>query len=114
MKTTIANLINGISLIILGFWGYYNTLPAGPESLTVFIPVIFGIALLLCNVGIKKENKLISHIAVVLTLLILIALCVRLNATEEDLEQYRLIAMIATSGIAMISFVRSFIAARKK
>ena len=62
MKPYFFNLLNSFSLIILGFWGYYNTLPAGPESLTVFIPVIFGIALLLCNVGIKKENKIISII----------------------------------------------------
>lgn len=114
MKTTHANLLNSFSLIFLGFWGYYNTLPEGPESMTVFIPVVFGIALLLCNSGIKKENKLVSHIAVILTLLILVALCVRLPKAEGNLDQYRVIAMIITSGIAMITFIKSFIAARRK
>lgn len=114
MNKVRANLLNSFSLMILGFWGYYNTLPDGPESPTVFIPVGFGLALLLCNSGIKKESKLVSHIAVVLTLLILVALCFRLPKTETDLDQYRVLIMIVTSGIAMATFVKSFIEARKK
>ena len=45
MKAHTANLINSLVLIGLGLWGYYSTLPEGPESWTVFIPVIFGIVL---------------------------------------------------------------------
>lgn len=113
MTTVRANLLNSFSLIILGFWGYYDTFP-DPESWTPLIPVIFGVVLLLCNSGIKKENKLVAHIAVVLTLLILIALCFRLPKTEAGLDQYRVLAMIVTSGIAMGTFIKSFIDARKK
>ena len=114
MKAHTSNLINSLVLIGLGLWGYYSTLPEGPESWTVFIPVIFGIVLLMCTVGIKKDNKLIAHIAVVLTLLIFTALCIRLPKTQEDFDQYRVLAMIITSGISMTTFIRSFIVARKK
>ena len=57
MNTVQANLINGISLILLGFWGYLDV-----DSPTALIPVFFGIILLLCHRGIKKENKTIAHI----------------------------------------------------
>ena len=114
MNKVQANLLNSFSLISLGFWGYYSTLPEGPKSFTIFIPVAFGLALLLCNSGIKKENKLVSHIAVALTLLILVALCFRLPKTDAGLDQYRVLAMVVTSAIAMITFVKSFIEARKK
>ena len=44
MNTVQANLINGISLILLGFWGYLDV-----DSPTALIPVFFGIILLLCQ-----------------------------------------------------------------
>ena len=111
-----ANLLNSITLILLGLWEYYSTLPGGswtPNSPTVFLPVIFGVALFLCNAEIKKENKLISHIAVFLTLIILGGLCFRLTKEMSTSSQYRMIAMIATSAFAMITFVISFINANK-
>ena len=41
---------------------------------TAFIPVGFGVMLLACS-GVKAQNKVVAHIAVLLTLLILVALC---------------------------------------
>ena len=55
-------------LIAIGLWGYLEV-----TSPTALIPVGFGAALILCSSGVRKENKVVAHIAVLLTLLILIA-----------------------------------------
>ena len=107
-----ANLINSISLIIFGIWGYIEV-----SSVTALIPTAFGATLLACSSGIKKQNKIIAHISVLLTLLILFALLgMRLPKSLESggLGLFRVLAMCGTSLIAMIYFVKSFIAARKK
>ena len=107
-----ANLINSISLIVLGIWGYIEV-----SSVTALIPTAFGAVLLACSGGIKKQNKIIAHVAVLLTLLILFALLgMRLPKSLESggLGLFRVLAMCGTCLIAMIYFVKSFIAARKK
>lgn len=112
MKTTNANLLNSITLILLGLWGYIDV-----NSPTALIPVVFGAILLLCNKGLKNENKMIAHIAVALTFLLLIALVgMRLPKSLDagGIGLYRVIGMILTSALAMVSFVSSFISARKK
>ena len=112
MKTTNANLLNSITLILLGLWGYIDV-----NSPTALIPVVFGAILLLCNKGLKNENKIIAHIAVALTFLLLIALVgMRLPKSLDagGIGLYRVIGMILTSALAMVSFVSSFISARKK
>lgn len=111
MNATTANLINSISLIVIGLWGYFEVL-----SPTALIPVSIGVFLILCYNGVKNQNKIISHVAVLLTLLILIALvCVRLpkSIDKGGVGLIRVIIMIITSSISMIFFIRSFIIARK-
>lgn len=111
MNATKANLINSISLIIIGLWGYFDVL-----SPTALIPVSIGVFLILCYSGVKKQNKIISHIAVLLTLLILVALIgMRLPKSVDTggIGLIRVIIMIITSTISMIFFVKSFVAARK-
>ena len=69
-----------------------------------------------CNNGVKTENKIISHIAVLLTLIILIALIgMRLPKSIETggVGLMRVIVMILTSSISMSSFIMSFIKARR-
>tara|TARA_B100000927_G_scaffold218784_1_gene178873 strand:- start:600 stop:938 length:339 start_codon:yes stop_codon:yes gene_type:complete len=112
MNATKANLINSISLIAFGLWGYFEV-----TSPTALIPVGFGLILLLCYNGVKNNNKIIAHIAVLLTLLILIALLgMRLPKSLESggAGLFRVIAMCTTSAISMVYFVKSFIEARKK
>ena len=110
-----ANLLNAVCLIIMGLWGYVEV-----SSPTALIPVIFGLLLFLCSVIISKKphlNKLVSHIAVTLTLLILVALAgMRLPKSIDagGIGLIRVIFMIATSGISIITFVKSFIDVRKK
>ena len=67
--------------------------------------------------GLKKENKMLAHIAVLITLITLIALIVKpLPAAIEDeksLSIIRIATMILTSSLAMVAFVKSFIKARR-
>lgn len=112
MNATKANLINSVSLIGFGLWGYFEV-----TSPTALIPVGFGVILLLCYNGVKNNNKIIAHIAVLLTLLILVALLgMRLPKSLESggAGLFRVIAMCTTSAISMVYFVKSFIEARKK
>ncbi len=116
MKAYQANIINAIALIAMGLWGYLSE-SAELRSMTALIPVIFGAILLPMTPGIKSENKIIAHIAVTLTLLLLIMLIAmplraRL-AAQDSAGTIRVLIMIATCTFAMISFIQSFIAARK-
>ncbi len=120
MKTYQANLLNVLTLISMSLWAYFAYEPT-PEkmspSVTTFIPLVFGVILLLCHSGIKKENKIIAHVAVLVTLLAVVGLTKPLMAAidaDRFMAVFRVGAMILTGTIAMITFIRSFIAARKK
>lgn len=111
MKIAFYNTLNSIILIALGLWGYFDV-----QSPTALIPVGFGVILLLCSIGLKKENKIISHIAVLLTLVILVALVgMRLpkSLVSGGVGLIRVIGMILTSILSMVAFVLSFIKARR-
>ena len=105
--------INAVSLIALGSYGYIKS---DSPSITALIPVIFGVLLLLMNSGIKSENKLIAHIAVTLTLVILFGLAMPLLGAIGRSDTYailRVSVMVITTVVSMVFFVKSFIEARK-
>ena len=117
------NLINALTLILLGLWGYIDVSNyklatiVSFEHWTALITVLFGIILLLCNKGIQNSNKAIAHVAVVLTLLVLIALVGKrlpISIDQGGVGLFRVLAMSLSSFIAFIAFVRSFIENRKK
>ena len=111
MNSTNANIINSVCLIVIGLWGYFEV-----SSPTALIPVGFGAVLILCTPGVKKQNKVIAHVAVLLTLVILVALAgMRLPKSIEKggLGLVRVFLMIGTSALSMVYFIGSFIAARK-
>ena len=114
------NLINALTLVILGLWGFIDVNTPSLEtgiSWTALIPVFFGVILLLCHKGIKNGSKVIAHISVALTLLILIALVgKRLPKSIENggIGLFRVAAMSVISLLAFVSFIRSFIENRKK
>ncbi|MEM9063596.1 MAG: hypothetical protein AAGD13_24315 [Pseudomonadota bacterium] len=113
MTAPIASLINAAVLIICSAWAY---LTAETGSLTILIPAAFGVALLACNPGVKAENKVIAHIAVLLTLVVLVALIMPLRGAigrGDGLSILRVVAMMATSAFAMVFFVKSFRDARR-
>jgi hypothetical protein len=113
MKPHKASAINALLLIFLGLWSYLN-LESRP--ITALIPVIFGGILFLFYSGIKKENKLISHLAVTLTLVILIGLLKPLFSAIErgnTAGVVRVAVMLFSTVFALVTFIRSFIQARK-
>ena len=120
MKTYQANLLNSLTLILMPIWAYLTfegTAEKPDQSITAFIPLFLGVILVLCNRGLKKENKIIAHIAVLVTLIALIGLTMPLKAAIADgrtLSIIRVVVMLSTGLLAMITFVKSFIAARKK
>ena len=114
------NLINALTLVTFGLWGFIDvntpSLATG-ISWTALIPVFFGVILLLCHKGIKNGSKAIAHVAVILTLVILIALVgKRLPISIENggVGLFRVVAMSIMSLLAFVSFIRSFIENRKK
>jgi len=120
MKTYQANLLNSITLILMPIWAYLTfegTAEKPEQSVTAFIPLVFGVILFLCNGGLKKENKIIAHIAVLITLISLLGLTMPLKAAiaeDRGVSIFRVGAMLLTGSIAMITFIKSFIDARKK
>ena len=88
MNATKANLINSISLIIIGLWGYFDVL-----SPTALIPVSIGVFLILCYSGIKNQNKINAETLVVLnsfTIEDLIAIKLELSANNINNRLYGL------------------------
>ena len=113
MKANTVSLINAITLVLMGLWGYFES---DSKPVTALIPVFVGLILLLINKGIKNQNKVIAHIAVLMTLLIFIGLIKPLLGSIERENFFGIIRvslMIITSFFAMVTFVKSFIAARK-
>ena len=113
MKPHVVSLINALILMALSAWGY---LASDTPSFTALIPAIIGLALLVCFPGVKAENKIISHIAVLLTLLILIGLVMPLRGAlgrEDDMALIRVIVMMLSTVWALAAFIKSFIDARK-
>ena len=107
-----AHLLNSLTLLIMGGWGYFAT-----KAPTALVPVFIGVVLLSISQGVKNENKALAHVAVVVTLLGLIGMAMKplmvALGSDDLMKQIRVIAMIATSVIALIFFVKSFIDAGK-
>ncbi|MEO1642669.1 MAG: hypothetical protein AAFR74_04980 [Pseudomonadota bacterium] len=113
MKAHTASFINALTLVGMSAWAYFSS---ETPSVTALIPAGFGVALLLCLPGVKSENKIIAHIAVILTLIVLIALFMPLRSAlggGDTLSIVRVGLMIATTALAFVFFIKSFIDARK-
>ena len=114
MKAHTTSLVNAIALISMGTWGYVDS---ESKAVTALIPVVIGIILLVVNNGVKKENKIIAHIAVLLTFIVLVGLIMPLKGSIErnnSMGIIRVLVMLITSTLALISFIQSFIRARKE
>jgi len=113
MTAHTASLINALTLIACSIWAF---LAVGGVHWTPLIPGAFGLALLACYPGVKAENKVVAHIAVVLTVVILVALYMPLaSAIEGGLPGplIRSVLMVATTIFALVFFIRSFRDARR-
>jgi len=74
MKPAQANFINGLVLVILGLWGYWSGVQDGGGSPTALIAPVFGLIFLILTPPFRKGNKMVAHIVVVLTLLLIVAM----------------------------------------
>ncbi|MEO0426216.1 MAG: hypothetical protein AAF160_02125 [Pseudomonadota bacterium] len=112
MKAHTASLINAVILIACSAWAYLG----GAGSVTALIPAGFGLALLLCYSGVKAENKVIAHIAVLLTVFVVVALFMPLSGAigrGDMVGALRVGLMLVSSIVATVFFIKSFIAARR-
>jgi hypothetical protein len=115
MKPYQAATLNAAVLVVFGLWAYLNV-AAESRSMTILIPVFFGVALALLVPSFKKENKVIAHLVVGLTLLISLALIVPLIGSigrEDIVAVFRVGVMMAASVFALVVYIRSFIAVRR-
>lgn len=113
MKAHTASLMNALILIGFGLWAYMGS---DSSSKTALIPVGFGAVILSLYKGVKKEDKMIAHIAVLLTLLILIGLVKPLLGAFErndGLAIMRVAVMIVSTVVALIFFIKSFVDVRR-
>lgn len=113
MKVHMVSLINAVILIGFGLWGY---LGAEAPSKTALIPVIFGVVILFLYKGVKKEDKIIAHIAVLLTLLILGGLVRPLTASidrDDVMATMRVSIMMLSAVVALVFFIKSFVDVRR-
>ncbi len=113
MKPYTINAIAGAVLILMSGWSY---LGSDSPSMTALIPGIFGVIFLALYGPFKKENKVVAHIIVLLTFLLLISLIKPLTGVldrGDTVGLMRIIVMMVTCLIALIIYVQSFIQARK-
>ena len=112
MKPYFINFLNALVLVILGSWAYFSS---ETPSVTALIPVFTGLVLLAITPGFKKGNRVLAHIAVVLTFLMLIGLIKPLTGAtgrSDSLATARVTVMMLTTLAATAVFVKSFIDAR--
>lgn len=113
MKVYFVTMLNGFILVLLGAWGYLGSQTPSPTAL---IPVFAGILLLYFVTGVKAQNKVIAHLAVLLTLVLVIALIKPLIGAigrSDNLAISRVSFMMISSAVNLVYFIRSFIAVRK-
>ena len=115
MKPYQATILNATVLVVFGLWAYLNV-AVESRSMTILIPVIFGVILALLVPTFKKENKIVAHVVAGLTLLISIALIMPLigSISRDDMAAvFRVGVMMAASLFALTVYIKSFIVARR-
>jgi hypothetical protein len=111
MKPFQINLITGIVLIAMGVWSYLSS-----GSPTALIPAAFGIIFAVVTPMFRKGNRVVAHIVVILTLLLIIALFRPLTGAINDGDTMGIVRvgiMMGVSVIALIIYIKSFIDARR-
>jgi uncharacterized membrane protein (UPF0136 family) len=114
MKPHEATFVLGFILIVFSLWGYFS---ADSPSYTALIPAAAGVLLIAFTAGLRKESKTISHLAVGVTILVLLALVMPLRSAiqREDGEAiFRVIVMMVMALVTVIIYIKSFVDARKR
>lgn len=113
MKPYQINLVTAVILIALGLWGYLASTSPSPTAL---IPVGFGIVFAAATPVLRKENKAVAHVLVLLTILLTIALIIPLRGAlnrDDGVAVVRIGVMLSGCVAAMVVYIRSFIEARR-
>jgi cell division protein FtsW (lipid II flippase) len=115
MKAAQANLLNAIVLLAAGLYGYFMILtPEKTHAITALIPAAFGLLFLALQKGVATENKVIAHVVVVLTFVLLIMCIIRFFKIELwEAKKYLFLICILSNAVALVAFIGSFITARK-
>ncbi len=115
MTAIFANRINAYVLILAGLYGYFYILTyAGKNAPTALIPAAFGAILLLLGIFWNNAPKIIAHIAVTLTAVLLLVLIKQFFGIPTwSPKKYLFLACIISNAVALYAFVKSFIDARK-
>ncbi len=114
MKPHTASLINVTVLLLATAWAWFG---ADTPSVTALIPAGFALVLLACLPGVKAENKLVAHIAVTVTLVLLLALVMPLKGAigrEDPMAVFRVGLMLASTALALAVFIKSFVEVRRR
>ena len=114
MKPYEINLLTAFILIVMSVWGYF--FGSETPSPTALIPAIFGILFAIMTPLLQKENKVVAHIIVLFTFLLIIALVKPLTGAlgrGDNLALFRVGSMMLMCVIAMIIYIKSFRDARK-
>lgn len=113
MTAANASLLNAVLLVGIGLVGYLT--PEDPSP-TALIPVGFGVIIAALNPGVRAANKVVAHIAVLATLLILLGLAMPLMGAINRGDGgaiARVAVMLLSTVVALVFFVKSFIDVRK-
>lgn len=115
LSPTTANLLNAVALLALGLWGAISAgaFSGADVSPTVYIAPVLGLIFLLLHGGLRAQNKIISHIVPVLTLLQIFAFMMPLTK-QSGIAQIRVGLIVLTGIIALIAYILFFVNARKE
>lgn len=111
MKPHFVNLLNGLTLVVLGGWAYFEK-----DAPTALIPVFIGAILWLQTDKIKAGDKTAAHIAVGLTALATLGLLMPLRREAnmgDTMGVLRSVLMLVSCLFALFAFVKSFMDARR-
>lgn len=106
-----ATILAGLVLVALSVWA-----AADSGSLTALIPAAFGAALLAAAPGVKAENRIVAHVAVLLAVVVIVALVRPLIGTIDRgslVGTARIGAMMLATLFALGCYVKSFVDARR-
>ena len=105
MRNFTVMITNAVVLIVIGIYGYFTS-----GSPTAWISPVVGVILFIFAFPVKKENHVIAHIAISLTLLTAIVFFI----VGFILPNSLVLIMAAVSLIATIMYVMDFIRRKKE
>ncbi len=104
MELAKSSQINGIILLVLGFWGYY----LAPDPLFLIFPIGGGILLIL-NFFLKKGNKTLLYSREIITMLLSLFLLYYLIFFTFNLgftSIFRIVTMLFSCIVSIVIFVK--------